>query len=272
MKKYIIGVDLDGTLLTSDKEITDRTLRVIGQAVKKGNMIVPVTGRPISGIPKSILERKEIEYAITSNGAVTYNLKENRIIDNKCLPMSACKQIYQSLYCSASVFEVFVGGVAYEDKRTFQNLIQRYCNTRYMEYISRSRKIVNNVEDFLYSGKVDEISVMFDKNSADQTAAIHNMRGIAGIEAVETIQCEFEIYDKSAGKGNALINLSEILGFLQKEVVAIGDSNNDLDMMEKAGFSIAMENASKQVKKAADVVTSSNDRDGVAEAIMKYIM
>lgn len=63
-----------------------------------------------------------------------------------CLPMSACKQIYQSLYCSASVFEVFVGGgVAYEDKRTFQNLIQRYCNTRCMEYISRSRKIVNNV-------------------------------------------------------------------------------------------------------------------------------
>lgn len=76
----------------------------------------------------------------------------------------------------------------------------------------------------------------------------------------------------SAGKGNALINLSEKLGFLQKEVVAIGDSNNDLDMMEKAGFSIAMENASKQVKKAADVVTPSNDRDGVAEAIIKFIM
>lgn len=271
MKKYIIGVDLDGTLLTSDKEITDKTLWVIEQAARKGNVIVPVTGRPISGIPKSILEHKEIKYVITSNGAVTYNLKENRIMDNKCLPMSACKQIYQSLYCSASVFEVFVGGVAYEDERTFQNLIQRYCNTKYVEYISRSRKIVNNVEDFLYSGKVDEISVMFDKNSADQNA-IRSIKEITGIEAVETVQCEFEIYDRSAGKGNALINLSKKLGFLQKEVVAIGDSNNDLDMMEKAGFSIAMENASEQVKKAADVVTSSNDRDGVVEAIMKYIM
>ena len=271
MKKYIIGVDLDGTLLTSDKEITDRTLRVIGQAVKKGNMIVPVTGRPISGIPKSILERKEIEYAITSNGAVTYNLKENRIMDNMCLPMSACKQIYQSLYCSASAFEVFVEGVAYEDEQTFQNLMRRYCNTMYFEYISRSRKIVSNVEDFLYSGKVDEISVMFDKNSVAHTA-IHNIRKITGIQAVETVQCEFEIYNMSAGKGNALINLSEKLGFLQKEVVAIGDSNNDLDMMKKAGFSIAMENASKKVKKAADVVTSSNDRDGVAEAIIKFIM
>ena len=71
MKKYIIGVDLDGTLLMSNKEITDRTLWVIEQAVRKGNVIVPVTGRPISGIPKSILECKEIEYAITSNGAVT---------------------------------------------------------------------------------------------------------------------------------------------------------------------------------------------------------
>ena len=271
MKKYIIGVDLDGTLLMSNKEITDRTLWVIEQAVRKGNVIVPVTGRPISGIPKSILECKEIEYAITSNGAVTYNLKENRIIDNKCLPMSACKQIYQSLYCSASAFEVFVEGVAYEDEQTFQNLMRRYCNTMYFEYISRSRKIVSNVEDFLYSGKVDEISVMFDKNSVAHTA-IHNIRKITGIQAVETVQCEFEIYNMSAGKGNALINLSEKLGFLQKEVVAIGDSNNDLDMMEKAGFSIAMENASKKVKKAADVVTSSNDRDGVAEAIIKFIM
>ena len=79
MKKYIVGVDLDGTLLTSNKEITDRTLWVIEKAVSKGNVIVPVTGRPISDIPKSILECKEIEYAITSNGAVTYNLKENRI-------------------------------------------------------------------------------------------------------------------------------------------------------------------------------------------------
>ena len=83
MKKYIIGVDLDGTLLTSDKEITDKTLWVIEQAARKGNVIVPVTGRPISGIPKSILEHKEIKYVITSNGAVTYNLKENRIMDNK---------------------------------------------------------------------------------------------------------------------------------------------------------------------------------------------
>ena len=185
--------------------------------------------------------------------------------------MSACKQIYQSLYRSASVFEVFVGGVAYENEQTFCNLMRRYCNTRYFEYIARSRKIINNVEDFLYSGKVDEISVMFDKNSVAHTA-IHNIRKIAGIQAVETVQCEFELYDISAGKGNALINLSEKLGFLQKEVFAIGDSNNDLYMMEKAGFSIAMENASKPVKKAADVVTSSNDKDGVAEAIIKFIM
>lgn len=130
--------------------------------------------------------------------------------------MSACKQIYQSLYCSASIFEVFVGGVAYKDKQTFQNLMQRYCNTMYFEYISRSRKIVNNVENFLYSGKVDEISVMFDNNSAAHTA-IHNIREMAGIQAVETVQCEFEIYDMSAGKGNALINLSEKLGFYRKK-------------------------------------------------------
>lgn len=271
MKKYMIGVDLDGTLFTSNKEITDRTYKVIQQTVRKGNVIVPVTGRPISGIPQSILTCKEMEYVITSNGAVTYSLKEDRIIDNKYLPMASCKLIYQSLQNFASVFEVFVEGVAYEEELSFQNLIQRYNDTMYSDYIAKSRKVVKNIGDFLCSGKVDEISVMFGKMDVAHTA-IQEIREMTGHQIVETVQGEFEIYDRCAGKGNALLNLGKKLGFLKEEVVAIGDSNNDIDMMEKAGFSIAMENSPGNVKNKADAITLSNDRDGVAEAIIKYIL
>ena len=135
---------MDGTLLTIDKKITDRTFAVKKQTVKKGNIIVPVTGRPVSGIPREIQECKEIEYIITSNGAVTYSQKENKIIDNKCLPVSACKHVYQRFGKMASVFEVFVEGTAYEEESSYQNLVERYKTTYYMEYILL-RRLNNDV-------------------------------------------------------------------------------------------------------------------------------
>lgn len=90
-------------------------------------------------------------------------------------------------------------------------------------------------------------------------------------QIVETAQNEFEIYDHAAGKGNAVIRLANRLHFSEREIVAIGDSNNDLDMMDKAEISIAMGNALDNVKKTADIVTSDNDHDGAAEAIRRLL-
>lgn len=270
MKRYIIGVDLDGTLLTSDKQVTDRTFETIQDTVKKGNVIVPVTGRPLSGIPQPIRNCKEIEYMITSNGAVTYDLREGRIVENKCLPFAVCNLIYHRLYGMASVFEVFTGGAAYEDEQSLQNLLNRYHRTSYTEYIKRSRKVVNSVEEIIQSAKIDEIAVMFDRSYA-VSYLMQEMKSMDIFQIVETAQNEFEIYDNAAGKGKALIRLANRLHFSEGEIVAIGDSNNDLDMMDKAGISIAMGNALDNVKKAADIVTSDNDQDGVAEAIIRLM-
>lgn len=270
MKRYFIGVDLDGTLLTSEKQVTDRTFETIQNAVKKGSVIVPVTGRPLSGIPQSILNCKEIEYIITSNGAVTYDLREGRIVENKCLPFAVCNQIYHRLYGMASVFEVFTGGEAYEDERSLQNLLNRYHRTSYTEYIKRSRKVVNSVKEVIESAEIDEIAVMFDQSDA-VSHLMQEMKDMGTFQIVETAQNEFEIYDNAAGKGNALIRLANRLHFSEREIVAIGDSNNDLDMMDKAEISIAMGNALDNVKKAADIVTSDNDHDGVAEAIRRLL-
>lgn len=261
---------MDGTLLTSEKQVTDRTFETIQNAVKKGSVIVPVTGRPLSGIPQSILNCKEIEYIITSNGAVTYDLREGRIVENKCLPFAVCNQIYHRLYGMASVFEVFTGGVAYEDERSLQNLLNRYHRTSYTEYIKRSRKVVNSVKEVIESAEIDEIAVMFDQSDA-VSHLMQEMKDMGTFQIVETAQNEFEIYDNAAGKGNAVIRLANRLHFSEREIVAIGDSNNDLDMMDKAEISIAMGNALDNVKKAADIVTSDNDHDGVAEAIRRLL-
>ena len=266
MDRYLIGVDIDGTLLTSEKELTYRTRKAIEEAARKGNVIVPVTGRPLSGIPESILECKEIEYIITSNGAVIYDLKKDRIMDSKCLPLDACKFIYNKLYDKALVFEVFIEGVAYETEQSLQSLLNRRNNRKSTEYLLKSRKVVQDPLALFESGKVDEILALIDEKYVDSQELCEVVRSDA-FQAVETMKNEFEMYNVSAGKGNSLIYIGDMLGFTQEKIIAIGDSNNDLDMMEKAGVSIAMGNALDSVKKIADRVTASNDQDGVAKVL-----
>jgi Cof subfamily protein (haloacid dehalogenase superfamily) len=81
-----------------------------------------------------------------------------------------------------------------------------------------------------------------------------------------------EVLNKQAHKGAAVKNLAEHLGIKQEEVMAIGDNENDLTMVEYAGIGVAMANATENVKNAADVLTASNEEDGVAEVINKYVL
>jgi len=82
----------------------------------------------------------------------------------------------------------------------------------------------------------------------------------------------FEILNSKASKGNALLALTKKLGMTKKEVMAIGDAENDLSMLKVAGLSVAMENAVAEVKREADVKTSSNNDNGVAVALEKYVI
>ena len=82
----------------------------------------------------------------------------------------------------------------------------------------------------------------------------------------------YEIMDSGVGKGRALLALGARLGIAPEEIMAVGDSENDLDMIERAGLGVAMANSEEIVKRRADVMTLSNDEDGAAAAIEKYIL
>ena len=273
MQTCMIGMDLDGTLLTSDKTITLRTQQLLEMAARNGHILVAVTGRPLFGIPECVRKQKAIRYYITSNGAVIYAADRDRILFHNALPAAACRTIYEKLAEKSSVFEIFAGGKAYESRESYANLKARYHGAQYREYIQNSRMAVADMEQFLYENitVADEISVMFDKKEEVPERIFRELQCTLPIKVVETYENEYELYDVHAGKGTVLNQLAQKLGMSRAQIIAIGDGNNDVEMLQQAGHAVAMENAAVAVKQAADMVTAANDADGVAEILQKVL-
>lgn len=269
-KNILIGIDLDGTLLTSKKQITGVTRETLADVIKKGVRIVPVTGRPISGLPDALCEIPGIQYVITNNGAVIYDLSNEKIIYEESIPMKICIEIYDMTFQYADAFEVFLEGVGMESAASYSWLTERFRGKAIMGYLEKSRRCVTDLRAYLTRsrGAVDGISLMCGKKS-DCEIIKQQLQKFDGICVIEEAENELELHSLHAGKGNALVKLGERLGIQQEDIVAIGDGNNDIDMFRKAGTAIAMENATPNLKRFATDITLSNEKDGVAWAIRK---
>lgn len=273
MNNCLIGIDLDGTLLTPNKKITRTTYDVLVAAINKGNYIVPVTGRPLSGLPQELVTMLGIRYAILNNGAVTYDYANNSIIYDNKLKKESVIDIYNVISLYNVIFEAFIDGFGYENNESISMLTKRFKSNPIMDYIYKSRKIVPDIYEYLLQNisNIDGISIM--SNNAIICSSIRKLlEAIEDVNIVSPTDCDLEINSKSAGKGNALMALGNRLGISKDHIIAIGDSDNDIQMLKMSGISIAMGNSSAKVKKISSYVTADNSHDGVAAAIKKIVL
>ena len=110
------------------------------------------------------------------------------------------------------------------------------------------------------------------KNEADRDEAKRRVEKLGDVRAVSSLDYNVEVSRADANKGSSLMILAEKLGLSPEEVMGFGDNDNDLEMIQKAGLGVAMQNAIPEVKEAADYITDTNDREGVAKAIEKFVL
>ncbi len=270
--KKIIGTDLDGTLLTSDKRISENTKKAIEIAIGNGVSIVPITGRPIGGLPDDLCDIKGIDYIITSNGAVTYDVVNKRIVRYCGISPKTVIDIYNIVSDFDVIFEVFQNGYGYADKIDFEKLMSKYDGKAIKNYLIKSRRSVNSMCDFLTQNRedIDGISVMF-KYDEDCAKSKSKLNCISNLNVIENSLNDIEINHINADKGKAFLYLAEFLNVPLENTVAIGDGSNDYSLLKSAGYAVAMGNAKDDIKKIADVITDDNDNDGVAEFLNKYL-
>ena len=269
----MIGLDLDGTLLTGQKELTAGNRAALEKAAENGVYIVPVTGRPLSGIPTQVMELDFIRYAITSNGAVTTDRACGKTIRERCMSKETAEKTLRAAQGERIILEYFTGGYGYHDSVTHELLWKKFENTPILRYLEKSRIPVEDLYGRLRESRrgIENLSIMCPTPEVKESI-LSRVKGIEGIRIIYPWPTDLEITSMDADKGEALLSLAAGLGINREEVMAMGDGNNDLGLMNAAGLSVAMGNSSPEVLAAADFQTSDNEHDGVAEAINRYVL
>lgn len=272
-KIKLIALDLDGTLLTTEKKVTDVSKDVLTRAMQQGCEVVVASGRPVSAIPEELLQFPGIRYMITANGARIVDLKEKKTLYENLVPVETAAKVLDVLAKYDDIYEIFVEGIGYTKADKMARIDEYFTNLAMRDYMLKTRIPVENVREVLYKHNqaVDKVQGIFH-NREEKKRALEELKGIAGLEITGAYGMNHEINAEGTSKGLALKILGELIGIGIEEMMACGDGMNDYDMLQTVGFAVAMENGHPGVKEIADYVTLTNDENGVASAIEQFVL
>jgi len=265
--RKMIALDLDGTLLTADKRISDRSRKALSEAGAAGFEPVVVTGRPLSGLPEELEEIPQIRYAITSNGAVTTDLHSGAVLRSQLIPASMAETIIPVPEKAGWLYCVFVDGIGFCAPQSYQKLRALFDGTVLDSYVQRSRRKTDHIEELIRTSPgVENIWIVCETpgQASELSARILEK---SDLQVFRTAPKDIELGAPGADKGSALRELYRSLGIQREDVIAIGDNHNDLLMLEEAGTAVAMGNATEEIRRISHKITDTNDNDGVAKTI-----
>lgn len=263
----LIALDMDGTLLDDNKNISKANFQAIQEAKAKGVTVTLSTGRPTKGIEKYLKELdllSENDYSVAFNGAIIQNTKTNEVISKKTLTMKDLKFIHKiSVDLGANIL------ICTPDYYITDEI------NEFSDYESKMNGIpikVMNIDDV--DSNTDIVKIMFtnSKEKIDEIISKLPKEVYEEYTAVRSCDIFLEFLNKEVNKGFGVGSLAKHLGIKQSEVICMGDAENDLAMIEYAGLGVAMENASEDVKSIANYITKKNVEDGVAFVINKFVL
>lgn len=270
----LIVLDLDGTLLTTDKKISKKTLDALAAAAALGVQIVPCTGRYFEAMPACVKSLPFINYSINCNGADVYDIKNRKSLAGELMPLQTVLALIDYFRTLPGAFDAYVGNWGYMERR-YYDAIQRYVsNPIYIQNVYDYRIPVEDMKVFLKEKGMDVQKTQFFSMDSSLIEAVFDYVPTHFPDCVVTTSGidNAEVNSIRANKGTALETLAGLLSIDMKHTMAFGDGGNDISMLKAAGLGIAMENAKPMVLAAADAVTGSNDEDGIAAALEKYVL
>lgn len=274
MSIKLIAFDLDGTILTSDKKVSERSIAALKQASKMGIHIVPATGRSYSEIPQNIREHLHIRYAITMNGAEVYDAKEKKILHKAEITVEQAEQIFIYADKLPVIYECFLEGRRWMNRTFYDKIDEFFADQSLRELVKNTRTPVEHLRELVYQRNqpIQKIQ-MFFKDLRLHGEILRTMpKGYPDMAITSSVENNIEINCNEATKGNALLVLCEYLNLDIADTIAFGDGLNDVSMIQMAGIGVTMANSVPELFEVSDVVTESNDNDGVALAIEQYVI
>lgn len=278
-KYKMLVTDMDFTLLNSEKKISDRNREAINKAIDKGVHMVIATGRIYTSARVYARLLGVSTPIIASNGAII----REAVVNN---PRDTERTIYKNTLDAETVNEMIRLSRKYglfshfftEDTIIAEKLVNvslRY--TEWNKYLGSDDqvkiKIVDDIEETLDANTVGVLKAVVVDSDGEKLHALRNDIVETGrVSASQSMKNNLEVMNKGVTKGNAVKILAQMYGIDREEIIAIGDNENDMSMIEYAGLGIAMGNAEECLKNIAGYITADYQEDGVAEAIERFIL
>lgn len=274
----LVALDLDGTLFDNSSRISKRNLTAIRSITGKGIHVVISTGRPFEGIPFDQIKGTGINYAITANGSGIYEISTGKCLYENAMDEELVTPILNFLLTRDIHIDAFIGGKGYTPIQCVETAQKLTVPSSIKNYIITTRTRLDNILQFIHENqlKVQKMTLNFypaaDGTLIDRETVRKFLVSNPSITTVCGGYNNLEFTRADANKGVGLRKLAEILGVNPDATMAIGDTENDLAIIEAAGIGVAMGNATDAVKARADYVTTTNTKDGVAAAIEHFIL
>lgn len=269
----LIALDLDGTLLDSDKKLSEANREALRMCAERGIEIVPCTGRIWQGIPEFIRELPGVRYAITVNGAVIRDIRKDQTLAEHKMSYETAVALMELAQKFHVMYDCYIDGQGYGESRFMDHLDDYGAPVTLQGMIRRTRRPMTNLIRMVRekAEPVEKVNYFFD-NQEERSRAKIELAERNDIVVSSSFSNNLEINGPGATKGNGILCVAKHMGIDSSQTMGFGDGENDLSMMELAGIGVAMANAVDSVKKAADYVTLANDEDGVAAALHKFIL
>ena len=274
----LVALDLDGTLFDNSSRISESNLTAIRSITDKGIHVVISTGRPFEGIPFDQIKGTGINYAITANGSGIYEISTGKCLYENAMDEELVTPILNFLLTRDIHMDAFIGGKGYTPVQCVETAQKLTVPSSIKNYIITTRTRLDNILQFIHENqlKVQKMTLNFypaaDGTLIDRETVRKFLVSNPSITTVCGGYNSLEFTRADANKGVGLRKLAEILGVNPDATMAIGDTENDLAIIEAAGIGVAMGNATDAVKARADYVTTTNTKDGVAAAIEHFIL
>ncbi len=286
----LITIDIDGTLLNSYGEITDKNKQAIQKALDKNIDVVLTSGR----MPKAILpianEINSNKYLISGNGATIYDIQNDKIVYSNYMSKKKVLEIIDICKKNSMFYNIYTNNIVLTESLNYNILFYHNENKKNPENKRIKINVVDDLYEYIKNYKGDDflkfticdsdkmvfksiMSKLKNINNIDVLEVAHMSKKIIkhGTDDFEISYFYTEITNQNVNKWSAVEELIKILNITKEEVLAIGDNINDKEMVENAGLGIVTGNSSPLMKEIADEVVASNNESGVADAIEKYI-
>ncbi len=264
----LIATDLDGTALDEEGNLDDFTLQAFAHAASLGISIAAATGRALCALPPSVASCPHIQYALTSNGAAIYRLKDRSCLYRHPLSQENLQALLALIRRYHVPAEVFINGEAFADEAFVYDPASYGLPQRSVTYVRTTRRPCPDIPA-LISKHITEVEaldiVLMDMELKQEIR--RQAEAIPDLYVTSSVPHYLEFASGGTHKEAALAYLASLLNIGSQEVLAFGDGENDKEMLAYAGIGVAMGNASEELKAQADYIAPSNREQGVARTI-----